>query len=281
MALTGDKLYFYINASFLLHTQNPSVDLNRRPSAPRNVVFDVVERNRDTLFIGAQWEMFLCESNFTCVELLGYVIICRDEDTMKEVRKTVWLSDYQDDEEVFANARIEVNYFTRYDCAIASQNTYGVGQPGSKVAVTTPETSASLSFISAVQHKLLLCDLISMQFLFNAVPKKSASQLYVSSIDSTRGEFHWTYEETPKPGTLLGFAVYIYRQNPRFPDREGTHKIEDFVDTSVTNQDQTSFSHTLTYLDPGVAYNVFIAAATVMGKGPRARLSIRTLREGM
>ncbi len=134
-------LYLYIYTFFTCMTRNPSVDLNRRPSAPRNVVFDIVERNRDTLFIGAQWEMFVCESNFSCVELLGYVIICRDEDTMKEVRKTIWLSDYQNDEEVFDSARIELNYFTRYDCAMASQNTYGVGQPGSKVSVFTPETS--------------------------------------------------------------------------------------------------------------------------------------------
>ncbi len=126
----------------LLHTQNPSVDLNRRPSAPRNVVFEVMRQNRDSLFIGAQWEMFVCESNFTCVELLGYVITCRAEISREEVRNTVWLSDFQDEDEVFENARVQVKPFTRYDCSVASLNTYGVGQPGSIISLKTPETSA-------------------------------------------------------------------------------------------------------------------------------------------
>ncbi len=132
-----------INANILLHTRNPSVDLNRRPSAPRNVVFDVMDQNRDSLFIGAQWEMFVCESNFSCVELLGYVITCRAEISMEEVTNTVWLSDFQNEIEVFQNARVQVKYFTRYDCTMASLNTYGVGQPGSKVSLRTPETSAA------------------------------------------------------------------------------------------------------------------------------------------
>lgn len=96
--------------------------------------------------------MFVCESNFSCVELLGYVIICRDQDTSKELRKAIWLSDYQDDEEVFDNARIEVSYFKRYDCAVASQNTYGVGQPGSRISVSTPETSALLLYLSECEY---------------------------------------------------------------------------------------------------------------------------------
>lgn len=113
-------------------------------------------------------------------------------------------------------------------------------------------------------------------------PKNAPSQLYVSDIDSTGGVLHWTYEETPQAGNLQGFIIYIFRQIPGFPDSEGTLIIR-IVDGSASrsNEDQTSFSHRLTsYFNPGEAYNVFVAAATFIGEGPRARLSLITLREG-
>ena len=135
--------------------QTPSVDLNQRPSAPRNVAFAIVEpnSNKDTFFVEATWEMFMCESNFSCVELLGYVIVCREDrrqstpvnDPTAEVRKTLWLSDYQTEDAVYEAARVPVKSFTRYDCSMSSMNTYGVGQPGSRVSVVTPETSELLT----------------------------------------------------------------------------------------------------------------------------------------
>ena len=90
----------------------------------------------------------MCESNFSCVQLLGYVITCREDrgrstrldDPTAEVRKTLWLSDFQTEDDVYEAARVPVKPYTRYDCSIASMNTYGVGQPGSRVSVVTPQT---------------------------------------------------------------------------------------------------------------------------------------------
>lgn len=81
--------------------------------------------------------MYQCRSNFSCIELLGYVISCREDSTQEEVLLTVWLSDIEDLEA--ADSRLPVKPFTRYTCWMASVNTYGVGQPGSRVAVQTPE----------------------------------------------------------------------------------------------------------------------------------------------
>ncbi|XP_064388131.1 uncharacterized protein LOC135336300 isoform X2 [Halichondria panicea] len=225
-------------------------DLNRRPSAPRNVVFEVMRQNRDSLFIGAQWEMFVCESNFTCVELLGYVITCRAEISREEVRNTVWLSDFQDEDEVFENARVQVKPFTRYDCSVASLNTYGVGQPGSIISLKTPET----------------------------IPKQSATKLYATNVGTDSVQLHWTYEETPRAGELNGFALYLYKQDTRFPGRTGSFVIREYFNIGI-NQDQTSFSYLLMYLDQSVTYNVYIAAATVVGEGPQERISVTTHRE--
>lgn len=118
-------------------------------------------------------------------------------------------------------------------------------------------------------------------FNIHAGPKQSPTQLYATSIDSTGAVVHWTYEETPQPGNVVGFAIYIYNQIPGFPESQGTRERR-FFDNVATRSSQTSFSHTLTdYFEASESYNIFVAAATIVGEGPRARLSITALREGI
>ncbi len=114
----------------------------------------------------------------------------------------------------------------------------------------------------------------------HAVPKQSATQLYATNIGTDSVQLHWTYEESPRAGVLIGFALYLYKQDTRFPERKGLFVVRDY-NSIVTSQDQTLFSYLYMYLEPGVTYNVYIAAATVKGEGPQERISVTTHREGM
>ena len=132
------------------------VDLNRRPSAPRNVAFAIVSPNsdRNSFFVQATWEMYSCQSNFSCIELLGYVISCRAENSVEDMTLTIWLSDIEDSDT--SDFLLPVKPFTRYTCSMASMNTYGVGLPGSRISVDTPETSKqSISYVMIILYYYL------------------------------------------------------------------------------------------------------------------------------
>ena len=112
-------------------------------------------------------------------------------------------------------------------------------------------------------------------------PTQSPMQFYFTNLQSDSVRVHWVYSESPRTGMLIGFIVYTYEQDTRFPEREGGLVIRE-VFSLMSNQDSEAeeFSYQLMYLKPGFTYNVFVSAITTAGEGPRGRTSLTTLRTG-
>ena len=104
-------------------------------------------------------------------------------------------------------------------------------------------------------------------------------QLYTTNLGVESVFLHWTYNESPRAGTLVGFAVNVYEHVSRYPERDGEFVNREFFSTDV-NQDKINFVHHLMYLSPGVEYNILVSASTNAGEGPQGRVSFTTLRLG-
>lgn len=202
---------------------------------------------------------------------------------------TVWLSDIPDLRT--SDFSLPVKPFTRYTCSVASMNTYGVGQPGSRISVQTPETGnyhIKISNISICQYISVRQNdmskfvqelkLIYQWCYYIAAPSQPPRQLYTTNIGTKSVSLHWTYDETPEPGILVGFAIDVYEQDSRYPERNGDLVTQE--PNYIVNQDEINFSYRLMYLSPGVRYNILISALTNAGEGPMGRVSFTTTRTG-
>ena len=105
-------------------------------------------------------------------------------------------------------------------------------------------------------------------------------QLYATNLGVESVFLHWTYNETPRAGTLVGFAVNVYEHVSRYPERDGKFVIREEFFTTNVNQDEINFVYHLMYLSPGVEYNILVSALTNAGEGPQGRVSFTTLRLG-
>lgn len=106
-------------------------DLNR-PRPPFNVVFAAVplDSDRESFMIHAMWSTNECRFNFSCFEVLGYIIQCRSN--FDEIRKIVWRSELQmDQNNSLGEKMFSVKPFRTYQCAMAGINAYGAGIFGS------------------------------------------------------------------------------------------------------------------------------------------------------
>lgn len=126
--------------------------------------------------------------------------------------------------------------------------------------------------ISSCTHSL------AYTYHFFTVPSESPMQMYTTNLRAESVRIHWTYNETPKPGILVGFAIEVYEHDSRYPERDGTFVIRELF--FLTNQDEINFSYLLMYLSPGVEYNVLVSALTNAGEGPQGRVSFTTARLG-
>ena len=118
-----------------------SLDLNVLPSAPRNVVFAIVpehkSNSRQEIIVQAQWNLYNCINNYSCIEVLGYIAVCQDG-TGNEIRKLVWQYEFENDSDEVASTNLSTRPYTQYRCMMASLNRYGIGSFGSIDSVDTP-----------------------------------------------------------------------------------------------------------------------------------------------
>ena len=123
-------------------------DLNR-PRPPFNVVYaliDTVDPDRQNFLVQAMWGINECQFNFSCIEVLGYIIECRsisrDED---EIRKIIWRNELEmDQNNSFGVTVFSAKPFQTYQCKMAAINTYGTGLFGSGIDVEIPQLSNQL-----------------------------------------------------------------------------------------------------------------------------------------
>ena len=105
-----------------------------------------MDSDRENFLVRALWSTNECQFNFSCFEVVGYIIECRsinrDED---EIRMIIWRNEL----EIYQNNSFGVTWrttfsakpFRRYICQMASINGYGTGIYGSRVDVETPQQS--------------------------------------------------------------------------------------------------------------------------------------------
>lgn len=107
------------------------------PAPPRNVAFALISHS-DTIILQARWAVQDCDTEFSCLEVLGYIIMCRDNENA-EIRRIVWQFEVAELRGSLASVNLSVRPFTRYQCFMASVNGNGVGFYGSSVIVNTDE----------------------------------------------------------------------------------------------------------------------------------------------
>ena len=117
-----------------------------------------------------------------------------------------------------------------------------------------------------------------LYFASNTEPKTKPEDLYSSSVTEQSVFIHWSYEEHPSPGTLLGFQLELYLADSRYPERDGQFIEEKLyrVASTFTNR----YSYAVESLSPGVRYNILVAAVTSAGTGPSAKVLFQTITAG-
>jgi len=84
-----------------------------------------MSNSRLEIIVEAQWNIHSCDSNFSCIEVLGYVASCEDEEEGTEVRKLVWQNEVMDSLNGVASTNLSLRPFTRYRCILEALNSYG------------------------------------------------------------------------------------------------------------------------------------------------------------
>lgn len=133
-------------------------DLNR-PRPPYNVGFEVIQidADRQNFLVQAIWSINECQFNFSCFEVLGYIIRCRNiRSPSDEIRKIVWRNELQIDPYNSTRVNFLVKPYRTYTCDMASINGYGTGLYGSRIDVDIPQRGNSNTRIA--------CMIINMDF---------------------------------------------------------------------------------------------------------------------
>lgn len=120
-----------------------------QPSAPRNVVFAMVREHmsnsRQEIIVQAQWNVQKCSNNYSCVEVLGYVAECEEEDEPgTTISKLVWQYDVENNSDGVASANLSARPFTQYRCMVTSLNRYGQQSFGFMDSLKTPAIGKAL-----------------------------------------------------------------------------------------------------------------------------------------
>ncbi len=123
------------------------------PNAPRNVAFAIVthhsRNSRQEIIVQVQWNLDKCNNNYSCIEVLGYVVVCQDDDGNDDVRKIVWHYEVANDSDGIGSTNLSMRPYTLYRCMMASLNRYGLGFFGAIDSLRTPELGKST-------HKLIM-----------------------------------------------------------------------------------------------------------------------------
>ena len=86
------------------------------------------------------WSINECRFNFSCFEVLGYIIQCRHDDD--EIRIIIWRNELETDQNnSFGETTFSAKPFRTYQCAMAAINAYGFGHFGSAIDVKIPQLS--------------------------------------------------------------------------------------------------------------------------------------------
>lgn len=109
------------------------------------MAFDILSHTDDTrtdLVLQARWAVQDCGRDFGCVEVLGYIIMCRVGVTV-EIRRTVWMFEVVELRGAIASMNLSARPFTTYQCSMASFNGNGIGFYGSRVELAGVELGMS------------------------------------------------------------------------------------------------------------------------------------------
>ena len=102
-----------------------------------------MDSDRENFLVQAMWSISECQFNFSCFEVLGYIIQCRSISRIgDEIRKIIWRNELDmDQNSSFGVTTFSVKPFRTYVCQMAAINGYGTGIYGSRVDVEIPQRS--------------------------------------------------------------------------------------------------------------------------------------------
>lgn len=101
----------------------------------------MVDSDRESFEVTARWSINECRFNFSCFEVLGYIIQClsigSDRD---EIRKIMWRNELEvDQNNSFGETVFFAKAFRTYTCRMAAVNSFGAGLYGSTTDVKIPQ----------------------------------------------------------------------------------------------------------------------------------------------
>ena len=102
-----------------------------------------MDSDRENFLVQAMWSINECQFNFSCFEVLGYIIQCRSiGNDGDEIRKIIWRRDLEiDQNSTFGVTTFSAKPFRTYQCSMAAINGYGTGLYGSGIDVEIPQRS--------------------------------------------------------------------------------------------------------------------------------------------
>ena len=114
------------------------------------------------------------------------------------------------------------------------------------------------------------------------VPSQSPNKLHATQVQTDSVLLHWTYNEYPHATHIVGFLIEVYEQDLRYPERNGDLVFNEVYEVSLESGSNPveEYSRSVTYLSTGRNYNVLISALTNAGEGPKASMTVSTLRIG-
>lgn len=115
-----------------------------------------MDSDKENFLVQAMWSINECQFNFSCFEVLGYIIRCRNiRSPSDEIRKIVWRYELQIDQYNSTRVNFSAKPYRTYTCSMASINGYGTGLYGSRIDVDIPQRGNRLirnAWISVPLH---------------------------------------------------------------------------------------------------------------------------------
>ena len=99
-----------------------------------------MDADRENFLVQAMWSINDCQFNFSCFEVLGYIIECRNIHRLGDgIRKIIWRDELQIDQYNSTRVNFSAKPYRTYTCTMASINGYGAGIFGSRIDVDIPQ----------------------------------------------------------------------------------------------------------------------------------------------